>query len=287
MEIVPMTWHEETTKNRLADIQTLCQVLLDMVSESESRLTPGALEKRLNQKLSVPKSAFKTAVNDLVANGELVYTYTFGASFLEKSFNRPVRISKKITLKPPGVFYRPVSDEIVVKLMHGASFGTGDHPTTRIAAKGIERVLSTRDFFHNDKDLQVLDIGTGSGILAIIAVLLGAKTGVGIDIDPCARSEAKKNITLNHLENQIKILDQSLEQLDKTFSIITANLRYPTLKWLSPLIAKKTEKGGVVVISGIRTDEVSDLLKVYGQRHFRCVWEKVEKGWAGLVFALP
>jgi ribosomal protein L11 methyltransferase len=132
-----MTISEATGKDKFTEIETLCQVLLDMVSESESRLTPRALEKSLTQKLSVPKSAFKTAVNSLVADGELVYTYTFGASFLEKSFNRPVRISKKITLKPPGVFYRPVPGEIVVKLMHGASFGTGDHPTTRIAVQGF------------------------------------------------------------------------------------------------------------------------------------------------------
>ncbi|UCD32046.1 MAG: 50S ribosomal protein L11 methyltransferase [Desulfobacterales bacterium] len=279
-----MTISESTGKDKLTQIETLRQVLLDMVSESEIRLTQGALEKRLRQQLSVSKSTFKAVVNDLVADGELVYTYTFGSSFLEKSFNRSVRISKQIILKPPDVFYQPVSGEIVVKLVHGASFGTGDHPTTRLAARGIEWLFSTGNVFHHNNDLQALDIGTGSGVLAIIAVLLGAKTAVGIDIDPCARSEAKKNIALNHLENQIDILDQSLEQLDKVFSIVIANLRVPTLKKLSSLIAEKMEKGGVVVVSGVRGDEVPDLVKAYGKIHFRCVWENIEKDWAGLVF---
>lgn len=287
MENISMITSEATGKRKPADIETICHVLLDMVSESKNRLTPKALESRLGQHFSVPKRVFKTAVNRLVADGELVYTYTFGCSFLEKSFNRPVRISKKITLTPSGISYRPPSGEIAIKLLHGASFGTGDHPTTRLAATGIEQVLSTRDFFHVEKNLQSLDIGTGSGILAIIAVLLGMKKAVGIDIDPCAISEAKKNIILNHLEHQIDISDQPLVQIDTTFSLITANLRAPTLKQLSPLIAERTEKGGVVVISGVRTDEVSDLLKTYEEIFFKCVWEKSEKDWVGLVFVKP
>jgi len=278
-----MTVSEAIGKDKPGNIETISQTLVDMVSESNIRLTPKALEKKLRQQFSVPRHVFKTAVNHLIADGRLTYTYRFGCSFLETSFNRPVRISDKITLTPPEMFFRPPPGEIVVKLRHGASFGTGDHPTTRLAARGIEHFLSTRKFFPEDKDLRILDIGTGSGILAIIAVLFGAKKAVGIDIDPCAISEAKKNVTLNHLENQIEITGQTPEQINTEFSIIIANLRYPTLKRLSYMIAEKTEQGGIVVISGVRTDEIPNLLKVYGRRHFRCAWEKTEKGWAGLV----
>ena len=278
-----MTIPGAAVKEKLTDIDTLCQVLIDTVSKSDTRLTPKTLENKLRQQFSVPKHAFKTAVKHLLVDGQLTYTNRFGCSFLETSFNRPVRISEKITLTPPEMSFRPPPGEIVVKLRHGASFGTGEHPTTRLAARGIEHVLSTRSLFLDGKDLRTLDIGTGSGILAIIAVLFGVKKAVGIDIDPCAISEAKKNIALNHLENQIDIIDRSLAQIETIFSMVTANLRYPTLKRLSSMIAEKTELGGAVVISGIRTDEVYNLLKAYGKRHFRCVWEKTEKGWVGLV----
>ena len=278
-----MTIPETAVKEKLTDIDILCQVLMDTVSESDTRLTPKALEKKLRQRFSVPTHAFTTAVNHLIADGRLTYTYRFGCSFLETSFNRPVRISDKITLTPSQISFQPSPDEIVVKLQHGASFGIGDHPTTRLAARGIEQVLSTRKFFPEGTDLQALDIGTGSGILVIVAVLFGVKKAVGIDIDPCAISEAKKNVALNHLENQIEILDRTLVQIDSAFSIVIANLRYPTLKRISSLIAEKTEQGGTVVISGIKTDEAPHAVEAYKSKGFSCAWEKTEKGWAGLV----
>ena len=272
-----MTLSEASAETKLTAIETLRQEVLDMVFQSKRRLTPKDLEKRICQKFSISKNAFKTVVKNLVADGELVYTYTFGRSFLEKSFNKPVRISKRIILKPPGMFYRPESDEIVVKLQHGASFGTGEHPTTRLAAEGIEEALSTKEFFQKDKYLQALDIGTGSGILSIIAVLMGVKKAVGTDVDPCARSEARNNIKLNRLENRIEIHDSALEQIDQKFSIITANLRYPTLRRLCRRMVEKMEKGGLLVISGVKTDEIPGLLNTYEQHHLRCVWKKIEK----------
>lgn len=278
-----MTTAEAAPKEKLTDIDILCQVLMDTVSESDVRLTPKALKNKLRQRFKVPQGIFTAAVKHLIADGRLTYTYRFGCSFLETSFNRPVQISDKITLTPPGLSRQPPPGEIVVTLQHGASFGIGDHPTTRLAARGIEQVLSTRRFFTEGVELRALDIGTGSGILVIIAVLLGVNKAVGIDIDPCAISEAKKNVALNQLQHQIEIYDRTPAQIDTTFSMVTANLRYPTLKRLSAVIAEKTEQSGTVVISGIKSDEVPHILQAYARRRFTCAWEKTEKGWAGLV----
>jgi len=282
-----MTISEATTQNKFTDPQTLRQEVLDMVSESERRLTPGELEKKLSQKLSVGKKTLKTAIRNLVTDGDLIFTYTFGCSFLETSFNKPTRISKRIVLKPPGRLYRPKSDDIVIELQPGASFGTGGHPTTRLAARGIEEVLSKKKCLPKETDIRALDIGTGSGILAIIGVLLGVKRAVGIDIDPCAIVEAKTNIKLNSLERQIEIHDKRLDTIDDKFSIITANLRFPTVKRICPQMVERTEKEGSIIVSGIKTDEVSDLLYIFSRQNFRCVWKEFEKDWAGLVFALP
>ena len=279
-----MTAFKKTTKSMLTDIPTICQKVLETVSESNKRLTPGDLEKRLSQKFITEKSLLKTAIRNLVADRELVYTYNFGCSFLEKSFNKPTRISNRIVLKPPGMFYRPESNEVVVEIQHGASFGSGEHPTTRLAVRGIEKVLSGMKFSRKGSNITALDIGTGSGVLAIVAVLLGVKKAVGIDIDSCARTEAKKNVKLNKLENQIKILDQDVEKIDKKFTLILANLRYPTLKRLYSHIVEITEKDGSVIVSGIKTGEVSDLLYIFTQKYFRCVWQEFEEDWAGLAF---
>jgi ribosomal protein L11 methyltransferase len=280
-----MTVSQETPKKALTDSRAIRQKVFETVSESNKKLTYGELEKRLSQKYAVHKKVLKTAISDLVADRQLVYTYNFGCSFLEKSFNKPTRISKRVVLKPPGISYPPESDEVVINISQGASFGSGEHPTTRLAVRGIEAALSEKNRFSKTNHTRALDIGTGSGILAIAAVGLGVKKALAIDIDPCSRSEAKKNISLNNMEDRIQVLDRDIENINEKFSLITANLRYPTLKRLCSHISKITEKPGMVVVSGIKTDEVTDILNSYTQKGFSCTWKAVEKDWVALVFA--
>lgn len=279
-----MTLSEKTTKRDLGEIQALRQQVLDIVYESENRLTSWELEKKVSQKFFIKKEVVKTAINRLIEDRELVYTYNFGCSFIEKSFYKPRLISKRIVLKPAGMRYKPESNETVVELQKGASFGTGDHPSTRLAIRGLEHVLSDENFFVENTDSSALDIGTGSGVLAIVAVSLGVKRAVGIDIEPCARAEAKENITLNHFENQIRISDWNAERIDKKFSLIMANLRYPTLKRLSSRLMEITGKNGSVVVSGIKTEEIHKFVDIFTVKDFKLVWKECEKNWAGLVF---
>jgi ribosomal protein L11 methyltransferase len=153
-----------------------------------------------------------------------------------------------------------------------------------LAIQGIEAALSEYHGILKADNSRSLDIGTGSGVLAIAAVLIGIKRAVGIDIDPCARAEAEKNIKLNSLEHRINILDTRVEDIKETYSLITANLRYPTLKRLSPHIAGLTQKKGAVVVSGIKSDEVEDLMNDFSKFYFTCTWKMFEKEWAGMVF---
>lgn len=279
-----MTVSEKTAKKALTDSRAIRQKVFETVSESNKKLTYGELEKRLSQKYEVHKKLLKTAISDLVAGRQLVYTYNFGCSFLEISFNKPTRISKRVVLKPPGMRYTPKSDEVVIDIAQGASFGSGEHPTTRLAVRGIEAALSGKNCLVKTNHTRALDIGTGSGILAIAAVGLGVKKALAIDIDPCSRSEAKKNISLNNMEDRIQVLDRNIENINEKFSLITANLRYPTLKRLCSHISKITEKQGMVVVSGIKTDEVTDILNTFTRKGFSCTWKEFEKDWVALVF---
>jgi len=280
-----MTVPAKAAKKPDKDNGTLRRKVLAMVEESSSRLTPGELRKRLLGKIFADEKAIKTAINDLVSSQELKYTYHLGCSFLEKSYEKPTRISRRVVLKPPGMVYEPASGDIVIDIFKGASFGFGDHPTTRLAICGIETALSENPGILEAYNSRALDIGTGSGVLAIAAVLMGIKGAVGIDIDPCSRAEAQKNIQLNGLEHRINILDTSVEDIKKPHSLITANLRYPTLKQLCPHMAKITQEKGAVVVSGIKSDEVEELLDTFSQNGFQCTWKAVEKGWVGLVLS--
>jgi ribosomal protein L11 methyltransferase len=282
-----MTASEEAAKSMLTDIQNIRQKVFETVSASNEKLTYGELEKRLSQKFAVHKKALKTAISDLVADRQLIYTYNLGCSFLEKSFNKPTRISKRVVLKPSGMSYTPESDDVVIDIAQGASFGSGEHPTTRLAVGGIEAALSGKNNFVKTDHIRALDIGTGSGILAIAAVSLGVKKALAIDIDPCSRSEAKKNIRLNNMHHRIQVLDRDIEQINEKFFLITANLRYPTLVRLCSHISKITEQPGMVVVSGIKTHEVTDILDTYTRKGFSCTWKAVEKEWVGMVFVKP
>ncbi|MCD6586225.1 MAG: 50S ribosomal protein L11 methyltransferase [Desulfobacteraceae bacterium] len=193
-----------------------------------------------------------------------------------------MRISSSVIVKPYNKTYSPVNTDIVINIFPGVSFGSGEHPTTRLSIQGIEYALKNqkliRDFHHST----VLDIGTGSGILAITALKFGIETGIGLDTDPCSISEAKKNAQINGLENRIRILYPS-EQPKATFSFITANLRFPDIMNLFPVISKKSAPGAPVVLSGIRPEETDAIIDRYTKKYFKCLLTSEEKNWSGLV----
>ncbi len=265
------------------DTNTIEKAILETVFRSRSKLTPLALEKRASEKYALGKKQIKSIIQGLIAKGELIYTYQYGSTFLEKSFNRPVRISKHVVIKPPENSFASKPGDVVINLAQGVSFGTGQHPTTRLAVKGIDYALKECGHFKENKKTCLLDIGTGSGILVIAAVLMGIKKGVGIDIDPCAIAEARENIKINGLEHRIDICDRAFEKIDRVFSMITANMRYPTIKSLLPYMYETVHTKGLIVLSGIKTDEIKDLLDIYKEKNFFCRWKENEQDWVGVV----
>ncbi len=265
------------------DLIAMRKHVLRMVAGSAVRVTPLALEKTLSETHGLTRQQVKAVIRDLVSDGELVYTYEFGSTFLEPSFNKPVRVSTHVILKPPGHSYQPAPEDVVIQIKPGAAFGDGRHPTSRLAIRGIEYVLKKIKSDRPEDQSRVLDIGTGSGILVITAVGMGIHRGIGIDIDPAARSEAKENVLINRLEDRIKISDQYLETIEGSFNLVTANLRYPTLKKISPCLRKITNPDGLIVFSGIRSHELADLIKAYARKKFEVVWQEKELDWMGVV----
>jgi ribosomal protein L11 methyltransferase len=193
-----------------------------------------------------------------------------------------VRISDHVVVKPPGHRFKPAPDDVVIRIQPGAAFSGGRHPTTRLSVRAIEYVLKTVRPSWLSADCSVLDIGTGSGILAMAAVCLRVKKGLGIDIDPCAVAEARRNVDLNNLQDRLVISDRKIEAIDSTYSLVIANLRYPSLKNFYPQITRLTDNGGWVVLSGFRIHEIQDLLGFYVGQHFKPIWNADEHDWAAI-----
>ncbi|MFO7707502.1 MAG: 50S ribosomal protein L11 methyltransferase [Desulfobacterales bacterium] len=244
---------------------------------SGRRRTPADILLHLSQELPVSRVSVQAAIRELVADGELAYTHEHGRTFLEPSFDRAVRVGRRLVLAPPDRAGSSENDDLVIRIRPGVSFGAGRHPTTRLALRAIEAaVIGTRRPAGG-----VLDIGTGSGVLAIAAVKLGLAGGIGLDIDPCALAEARENVRLNGFEGRIEISDQGLESIDRSFTLVAANLRLPTLVNLASRIELLTESHGALVVSGIRTEERSEIEAAYGKRGFSSVWSAEEYDWAG------
>jgi ribosomal protein L11 methyltransferase len=265
------------------DIDGIRKAILEKVAASPARLTPQHLETTILETYGLDKTRAKAVLKDLVAQGQLEYTYEFGNTYLVPSFNKPVRVSDHVVVRPPGRRYQRAPDDVVIQIKPGAAFGDGRHPTTRLSVKAIEFLLKKVRPDWLNANGSVLDIGTGSGILAIAAVCLGVNKGLAIDIDSCAIAEAAENIALNHLEGHLVVSDRRMDTMHRSFSMVIANLRYPSLKNIYHQITKRTDTGGGVVLSGFRLRERDDLMGLYTATHFECIWTADELDWAAVV----
>ena len=129
-----------------------------------------------------------------------------------------------------------------------------------------------------------MDIGTGSGVLIIAALKMGIASGVGLDIDPCAISEARGNVADNGLSERITISSNPFEVFEEAFNLIIANLRLPTLKSLLPQMMDKLTPGGRTVLSGIKSEELGAFIERAHGFGLTREWVGEERGWAAIVF---
>jgi len=268
-------------------VQELKHIISNTIIEANRKMTPGEVEKAIARATGLDRKTVKLAIRDLVSLGELSYTYVYGTSFLEKSFDRPVQLSKRIVIKPPDKAYKPQPGEVSVNIAAGAAFGNGAHPTTCLVLRALDSVLGDCDYLKRRTSLTGLDVGTGTGILAIALARLGVQKIIATDIDPCAVSEATYNVTLNGLADQVTITNALLEELATYFSVIVANLAYPTLRRLSAVLSEKLEQGGVLVLSGFKEPLSKDLGKTYTEQGLRLIQEETDREWVCLVLRKP
>jgi len=257
----------------------------DLISFSPKRLTPADLERSLRTRSRVESRVIRRAVRELVAQGRIQYSYRLGCSFLEQSIQGVLRISEHLVLKPPQISYSPGPYEVVVALAPGSAFGLGDHASTRLALKGIEMAIRVNPGLQGRQGAHMLDIGTGSGVLMIAAVLLGLEGAIGIETDSSSRYEARENVKINSVEDRVEVTDKPVAAQTGPFALVAANLRFPTLKSLAVRMQSLTDLGGGVVVSGIREWELEDLVNSYHCASFSTIWRGCDQGWWGALFA--
>jgi ribosomal protein L11 methyltransferase len=257
--------------------------VLDILFESENNLTARAYIKKIALELSLGFPQAKKILQSLVDEQELVYQDLYGGTYVTQSFLKPVRVADHFFLKPPGRKSLAGPNDIDILLDQGISFGSGHHPTTRLSLKAIDTLFFNSPEITFDKNLPGADIGTGSGVLAIALCLAGLKRCKAWEIDPNAVVEAKKNVAVNGLSHCITIIDDYMHPCEYQFSLICANLRYPTLKQLSGIIKSSLCSKGVIILSGIRQWEKQALIDHYTKTGFSLIWQRDDKNWSTVI----
>ncbi len=173
------------------------------------------------------------------------------STWWRKSF-KPIEVTDKIVIKPSLINQR-FPQKIVIELEPKMAFGTGEHSTTRLCLRAFERYIKPVD--------KVLDLGTGSGILAIVSAKLGASHTLALDIDEEAISNAKENLIKNKVQ---KMVDLRLGTIDDKvpvdyFNLIVANLTKTQIIELFDSMNRVLKKEGILILSGIQREEKEEM----------------------------
>jgi ribosomal protein L11 methyltransferase len=190
----------------------------------------------------------------------------------------PIEVSKRFLLLPPWEPVPTSADRLAIVIDPSMAFGTGHHATTQGCLEAIE-LLHDRHSTPN----QALDLGTGSGILAIALAKLGIQAVWATDIDPIALDEARKNVTANQVASAVHLSDLPLERLPAPFPLIVANLFSTTLVSLSLALTTSVAPRGYAILSGIQLDQESDILTAYSSPAWRLSDRLVRDEWVTLV----
>jgi len=171
-----------------------------------------------------------------------------------KDYFHPIAITDKITIKPTWEQYEPREDELIIELDPGMAFGTGTHPTTSLCLKTLEKVIQGGE--------EVIDVGTGSGVLAIGAIKLGASSVLALDLDPIAVSSATENVSLNGLSEQVDVHlsdllgvlrqeDNSQLKVKPPVDLVVANILAEIIMLFIDDVYEALKPGGTYIASGI------------------------------------
>ena len=162
------------------------------------------------------------------------------------------------------------------------AFGTGHHATTRMLLEWLQQAVRGGE--------QILDVGTGSAILAMAAVKLGAASAVGVEIDPIAADCAKEYVELNHLADRIEIVTGTLAELSQqqtTPHLVLANLDRQTVLSLAEDLASVASGGARVLVSGILVEQESEIVERFSRLGLVCISRRDDDGWVVMQFLKP
>ncbi|MBR4296175.1 MAG: 50S ribosomal protein L11 methyltransferase [Clostridia bacterium] len=233
-------------------------------------------EKSPTDAIAFLKERFKES--DIEAKFELIGVNEDDWATAWKAYYKPIRIGEHMVIVPAWEHFDALEDDIVVRMDPGMAFGTGTHETTRLVIELLEKYTKKGD--------RMLDVGTGSGILAICASKLGAGHCAAYDIDPVAVRVARDNIAESGQNNITCDVSDLLKQVSLEggqYDLVTANIVADIIIRLAPDIGEYMKNGATLIASGIISERKDEVLEVLLAHNFKLIEILEDNGWCAIV----
>jgi len=208
---------------------------------------------------------------------EMIHEEDWGKSW--KEHFKPLPLGDKLVIVPSWEQYQPAPGEKVIVMDPGMAFGTGHHATTALCVELIEEIAEKQELG------RVLDVGTGTGILAMAAALAGAIEVKGIDNDPDAVDAAAANIAVNNLAGSVAVDIAPLAMLGGSYDLVVANIISSVLLAMAADLERLLASGGKLILSGIlHGAQEAEIAKVFAEHGLVLLESRQQKEWVALLF---
>jgi ribosomal protein L11 methyltransferase len=176
-----------------------------------------------------------------------------------------IRVSDRIIIKPTFKDYLAKANEIVLTVDPKMSFGTGEHQTTKLMLRTLEKIVKP--------GMKVLDVGSGTGILSIAAVKLGAEKVVAVDFDEICLENCRENCVINEVVSSVEIITGEIDDVvEKDFDLILANIQKNVLLEIAEQIKERIKQNGIVILSGLLESDREAIEKKYHSLGFKTLY---------------
>ncbi len=252
------------------DTDLSMQAYFDL-EKDEAELRAGITEILQEMKTLFPDRSFALGERKLVRQKDWAEDW--------KQHFSTMLIGQRLIIRPSWKDYRPEKNEVVLELDPGMAFGTGTHGTTLLCLKAIVEL-----FDQGQAPDSLLDVGTGSGILAMAAAALGTQTVLACDIDPLACEVAQENCRRNGLAKQIRITSDPLDQLSGDYDLVVANILAEENLRLADQLVTRLSDGGHLFLSGILKEKEDLVRQGFSRQPLKLLQVTYEDEWVCLIW---
>ena len=243
-----------------AEVDLASSALFDLGALGIEERDASTLLKSSDPDTSLLVASFADDASAEAARAELVYPaaleHVVGDAWRDgwRAYFKPLRVGQRFVVRPSWEAYAARPDDLVLTLDPGQAFGTGTHETTQLLLAALGDVV--------EPGMRVLDVGTGSGILAIGACLLGAQHVTALDVDELAITATRENAQANGVADKISASTTPLAQITQQFPLVLANIEARVLVPLAPVLLQRVAAGGKLLLSGLLHGEAEQVARM-------------------------